>query len=212
MTTDSAPPTRYCSRCGTRLDATADYCPNCGAFWSPTALRDDIPSMIALLAASEDWRTQGLLDDASAERLRTHLETRLERLAPPRLVSPAPVEEGAPAAPPGAPVAWPIAAPRGPSWSAQHQADILLYLGAFLLVIAAVIFVTYQGEALPPVARVLLLVIYTAGFISAGLVVQRSRSVREAGRVFLALGALVTPLNFIPSTSNSSTTEACRAT
>src|SRR5438093_1146978 len=33
-------------------------------------------------------------------------------------------------------------------WSAARQADILLYLGAFLLSIAALIFVGYQGKAL----------------------------------------------------------------
>ena len=115
---------------------------------------------------------------------------------PPRAVSPAPTT---------APTSAPTAAVRAPSaprfelreWAVERQADILLYVGAFLLVIAALIFVSSQGTTFSGAARVALLAGYTAGFIAAGLLVKRWERVREAGRVFLALGALLTPLNFL---------------
>jgi hypothetical protein len=97
----------------------------------------------------------------------------------------------------------PSAAPRKPvgaalaEWSAARQADILLYLGAFLLSIAALIFVGYQGEALSGPARFAILMAYTASFLTLGFVLPRWERVREAGAVFLGLGAILVPINFI---------------
>ena len=82
-------------------------------------------------------------------------------------------------------------------WAAERQADILLYLGAFLLVSAAIIFVNYQGGAITGGIRVAVLAIYTAGFVAAGLLVRRWERAREAGPVFLLIGALFTPLTFV---------------
>ena len=94
--------------------------------------------------------------------------------------------------------------PPGPSladgareWAASRQADILLYLGAFLLVAAALLFVSSQGTELSSELRVALLLVYTIGFTVAGLLAQRTDRIREAGMVFLAIGALITPLNFV---------------
>jgi len=82
-------------------------------------------------------------------------------------------------------------------WAAARQADILLYLGAFLLTVAALIFVGYQGEALTGGARFAILVLYTLVFLGLGVVLPRWDRVREAGPVFLALGALLVPVNVI---------------
>lgn len=82
-------------------------------------------------------------------------------------------------------------------WAARRQADILLYLGAFLLVMSALIFASSQDDALSGGWRVVLLALYTAAFIAAGVLLQRWPRVREAGPAFLAIGALLTPLNFL---------------
>lgn len=74
---------------------------------------------------------------------------------------------------------------------------MLLYVGAFLLVISALIFVSSQHEALGGGWRVAILAVYTVAFMTAGLLLQRWPRVREAGPVFLAIGALMTPLNFV---------------
>lgn len=83
------------------------------------------------------------------------------------------------------------------AWVARRQADILLYLGAFLLVVSALIFVARQEGELATGWRVGLLAAYTVGFLAAGLLLRRWPRVREAGPVFLAIGALFTPLNFV---------------
>src|SRR5262249_12091362 len=69
------------------------------------------------------------------------------RVRDPQPAAPAPAMGGA-AAPPVPP---PPPKPRGPTlseWASARQADILLYLGAFVLSVAALIFVGYQGAAL----------------------------------------------------------------
>ena len=82
-------------------------------------------------------------------------------------------------------------------WAAERQADILLYLGALLLSVSALLFVAYQGGALAGLARFVILSGYTIGFIVLGLVLHRWERVREAGPVFLLVGALLVPLQFV---------------
>jgi hypothetical protein len=82
-------------------------------------------------------------------------------------------------------------------WAAERQADILLYVGAFLLSIAAVIFVAYQGEELSGGIRFAVLAAYAAGFLVIGLLLHRWERVKEAGPVFLALGAILIPIDFV---------------
>lgn len=82
------------------------------------------------------------------------------------------------------------------AWAAERQADILLYLGAFLISMAAIIFLSYQGEAVGPFARVTILTVYTVAFLGLGLLLHRWERAREAGPVFLALGAILVPIDF----------------
>ena len=185
---------RYCATCGASFAATAVQCPECGARWQAPRLGEDIPSLTTLLSTIQLWYRDGLIDRATFGVLRGRYQARLDRVRPPRSASPAPTTAAAPATAPPAPPA-----PRFElrEWAVERQADILLYLGAFLLVIAALIFVSSRGATFGGAARVTLLAVYTAGFIVAGLLVKRWERVREAGRVFLALGALLTPLNFL---------------
>lgn len=109
-----------------------------------------------------------------------------------------PVTGGTPGYSPPRPVpAGPSFAERLGAWTAARQADITLYLGAFLLSIAALTFVGYQGDTMSGPGRFALLAVYTGAFIALGFVLPRWERVREAGAVFLALGAVLTPINFI---------------
>ena len=195
---------RYCSTCGAKFPPEAGACRTCGA--RRVAPADfETPAAIAVLIEEIDaWRAAGLLDDASAERLRDHYARRREQLLAARGEA-----RGAPGGTRGAAAARaasaaagaaPAARPRGVSvgeWAAHRQADVLLYVGAFLLVISALIFTTTQGEALSGAWRVGVLAAYTGAFTLAGLLLSRWPRVREAGPVFLAIGALITPLNFL---------------
>ena len=165
----------------------------------PASLAETPAAIDALLAAVEEWRQGDLIDDASAARLREHYGRRRAELvgpAPPVASTTPPVaaDRLAPPSPPAA--RRPHAAAIG-DWATRRQADVLLYVGAFLLVISALIFASSQDEALSGGWRVVLLVAYTAGFLLAGWLLRRRARVREAGPVFLAIGALMTPLNFL---------------
>jgi len=82
-------------------------------------------------------------------------------------------------------------------WAVRRQADLLLYLGAFMLSISALIFVDYQGGVISGLAKSALLAGYTAAFLVFGILLRRWERVQEAGPVFVAVGALLTPLNFL---------------
>ena len=81
--------------------------------------------------------------------------------------------------------------PEGPGWLAEQQANLLLYLGAFLIVIAALVFVSTSGEAISDAARMVLLVVGTLLLLAAGLFCLRFPRVQQAGVVFFAVGTLV---------------------
>ena len=204
--TQASPPMRYCSHCGDAFEAPAMLCPFCGAAWVEPTLRDDIPATAALLSAIQRWIQRGLADAASLERVRDEYEFRLARMhrreasaiEPTSRVVAAP----AAAAAPPRPALRREDGPRLPPFDlrdrvARRQADVLLYLGAFLLVVSALIFVSRQSETLTTGWRVGLLATYTVGFLATGWLLRRWPRVREAGPVFLAIGALFTPLNFL---------------
>lgn len=82
-------------------------------------------------------------------------------------------------------------------WAAERQADILLYVGAFLLSTSAIIFVAVQGESVDGVLRFAILSTYALAFLGLGFGLHRWERVKEAGPVFLALGAILVPMDFI---------------
>jgi uncharacterized membrane protein len=154
----------------------------------------------------QQWRTDGLINETSFARLQAHYQARLAALTQPAPASTPTTELPATVATPDTPPApSEVAQPPTPpspgfsisEWAARRQADVLLYVGAFLLVVSALIFVSGRGEDFPGILRVAILVLYTAGFVVSGLLFSRWRRIREAGPVFLAIGALISPLNFV---------------
>ena len=194
MAREPADDHRYCATCGASFAPVTVRCPECGAPWREPRPREDVPSLTNLLSTIQGWRRDGLIDRVTFGVLRGEYHARLERVRPPRpsTTAASPAATTAPPAPPSSARRFELR-----EWAVERQADILLYLGAFLLVIAALIFVSSRGATFGGLARVTLLAGYTAGFIAAGVLVRRWERVREAGRVFLALGALLTPLNFL---------------
>ncbi|MBI5948303.1 MAG: hypothetical protein HY875_09205 [Chloroflexi bacterium] len=107
-------------------------------------------------------------------------------------VPPPPARPAKPPRPPGP------SAPRVVfNWAAKRQADLLLYLGAFLMSIAALIFVNWSGSAISGVTRTSILGAYALAFLVLGFSVRRWDRIREAGPVFVGLAALLTPLTFL---------------
>jgi hypothetical protein len=92
------------------------------------------------------------------------------------------------------------ARPRRPqdwSWLAEQQANLFLFAGAFLVVVAALIYVGYSGQAVGGALKMALLVAYTLAFLAGGGVCLTVPRVRIAGHVFVAVSAVLVPLNFV---------------
>jgi hypothetical protein len=103
-----------------------------------------------------------------------------------------------PAAP--KPAARRVAKPRAPrdwSWLADQQANLFLFAGAFLVVIAALIYVGYSGQAVAGALKIALMASYTLAFLAAGVACLRFPKVEIAGRVFVGVSAFLVPLNFV---------------
>lgn len=102
--------------------------------------------------------------------------------------------ETEPIAPPAA--AGPVPPARAASpFFAEHAVSIVLYLGAFLVVSAVVIFLAYSWGEITGGARLAALLALTAGFLGAAALCLPRPAVRPAGRTFLALGAILVPAN-----------------
>jgi len=117
----------------------------------------------------------------------------------PRAPAPSPAASGVSAAAPRA-----AAPPRQPadwSWLVEQQANLFLFAGAFLTVVAALIYVGYSGQAVDGSLKMALLVGYTLAFLTAGAICLRVPRVAIAGQVFFAVGALLVPLNFAAARS-----------
>ena len=103
--------------------------------------------------------------------------------------TPAPPLDGA-AAPPASALPNPAPGERTGLWI-----NLTLFLGAFFVVIASLIFVGGAWQSLGAVAKALFMGVLTLAFIAGGLVCLRLPRVRPAGQTFLAIGALLLPLD-----------------
>jgi hypothetical protein len=73
--------------------------------------------------------------------------------------------------------------------------NLTLFLGAFFVVIASLIFVGGAWQSLGAGAKTLFMGVLTLAFIAGGLICLRLPRVRPAGQTFLAIGALLLPLD-----------------
>jgi hypothetical protein len=185
---DTQPSVRYCLGCGTENVRSALLCRRCGESLTVSPQQQQ-RGLAFVLNELEGLRDKGELDGDTYLRLRARYLGLLAPSAAPAM-TPAP-----PVAPASAPSPVAPAKPEGPGWLAEQQANLLLYLGAFLIVIAALVYVGTSGQA--GVAKMALLVAYTLAFIATGVVCLRYERVRQAGVVFFAVGALMVPINFV---------------
>ena len=176
----------YCVGCGTENTATSYICRACGRDWTYTP-QQQRQGVAFLLNELEALRLDGEIDEDVYARL--HRRYRDELAGEVAAAATPPSAPSTPAPQPRAPV------PEGPGWLAEQQANLLLYLGAFLMVIAALTFAAYSeiNDGL----KMGLLVAGTLLFLAAGLICLRFPRVEQAGVVFFAVGSLMVPLNFV---------------
>ena len=183
-------PVWYCLACGAENQLSARFCRQCGRQLAVTP-RQQREGAAFLLNELEALREEGAIDQSLYLRLRERYRQTLtgaDAAAAPATAPPPST------APPGR-----AAAPEreGPGWLAEQQANLLLYLGAFLITIATMIFVSRDDQAIGDNVRMAALVLGTLFFLGAGLACMRFPRVWQAGVVFVAVGALMVPLNFV---------------
>jgi hypothetical protein len=181
----------HCGDCGAVNPEGRTACEKCGVAIE-TAWNARLTAVV--LNELADLHRDGELEDHAYQRLyRRYYRRLLDCLRPARPPAPAP----APAAPAAAPAipAGPAPSPL-PSWLVEQAPNLLLYLGAFLVVMAALVFASTSRETLSGPAQVGLLASITVAFLGVGWLCYRFPRVRIAGYTFLAVGALLVPLNF----------------
>lgn len=157
-----------------------------------------------LLARIDGFVARGTIDASAGERMRAIIVHELAEIDAERsrTYEPAPTPAVAP------PVDLPPPAPAGPStidliadatttFATEQTPSLLLYIGAFLIVVAAFIFVSVQGERVSDLVKLALMLVGTGGFLAAGVVCHRYPRVLPAGRTFLVIGALIAPLDIV---------------
>lgn len=204
--------TIYCTQCASPGARGSAYCGACGMPRELTPKRR--AAHVAFLL--NEMQAPPMTDIVTAEqraRLEAHYEGELGTyLAPQRTPEQAPTPRPAAISTPGAgAMAAPIdrvappqrvappVPPREPydwSWLAEQQASLFLFAGAFLTVVAALIYVGYSGQAVSGTVKIAILIVYTLAFLGAGGLCLRIPKVETAGRVFFGVGALLVPMNF----------------
>jgi len=194
-----------CPSCSYETSLEAMRCPQCTSVFDRRAL-EEYTHLGYIESKLQAWEERGRLTTASAQAVSRLAAQERERLAgelglrpaaevaaPPTAV-PRRAEEPPRPEPYGpAPPAEPV--PLMPPWLTEQAPNLLLYLGAFLVVMAALVFVGTSGEAISGAVRVAMLASFTAAFLAIGWLCYRFPRVRVAGYTFLAVGALLLPLN-----------------
>lgn len=80
------------------------------------------------------------------------------------------------------------------NWYKHNSVNLLLYVGAFLIVASASIFVGFQWESISGVMKGSLLTVCCLGFFGFGAYFYRIPKIRSAGLTFIGIGALLIPI------------------
>lgn len=80
------------------------------------------------------------------------------------------------------------------NWYTHNSINLLLYLGAFLIVMSASIFVSFQWETISGVTKASLLCVLALTFFICGLWFHRVPKIQTAGATFISIGAILLPI------------------
>lgn len=81
------------------------------------------------------------------------------------------------------------------NWYSDNSINLLLYIGAFLIVASASIFVGFSWEMLGGALKASVLSLITLGFFVFGGVFYKIEKIKSAGSTFLAVAAILIPFN-----------------
>ncbi len=183
-----------CPRCHHQVPPGSAYCPNCGEPIDPALVAElqwlyrtliDLDRRIA--AGQSDMTITALREDYYAQYLakRTGGGGAYQPGAP--AVAPPPGAAAAPATPQGTPFSW-------SAFFADQSIAIMAYIGAFLLLIATLIFEIGRWQALGNSVKLAVVVVVYLLFGGLGQWLRRVPRLRTVGGAYLVVFALLTPL------------------
>lgn len=79
----------------------------------------------------------------------------------------------------------------------KYSAILLLYLGSFLIISAALILIAFNWEQFSSIVRSLILPLFIVSFALFGYVFFQSKRVHSAGVTFLVISEILIPLSFV---------------
>ncbi len=82
-------------------------------------------------------------------------------------------------------------------WYSDNSINLLLYVGAFLIVASAAIFVGFQWDAMPGLIKASAFSLVTLAFFLCGIVFYRIESIKNAGFTFISIASILLPFNGI---------------
>jgi len=189
----------YCLNCGWPSSRDRYQCRHC--WWSLKESEfHQITGIAFLLNEARRFPMRELIPEPWLSRLTTRYRSALRELAGWKTKPAAPATAKREARRERKQRAQRAATPRRPqdwSWLAEQQANLFLFAGAFLVVVAALIYVGYSGQAVGGALKMVLLIAYTLAFLAGGAVCLSVPKVRIAGHVFVAVSAVLVPLNFV---------------
>ncbi len=194
---ETSEPRWYCLSCGAENPVAALTCRSCARSLAASAQQEQQGSAFLLNELLHLNKTGEISDELYFRLTQRYREALNEALNPPEEV---PAPDAAPSAEEKAASVRAKPAParrEGPSWVAEQQANFLLYVGAFLIVIASLVFVSTSGESIGDNVRMAMLVLGTLLFLAAGFFCLRIPRVEQAGVVFFAVGSLMVPITFV---------------
>jgi len=156
------------------------------------------------------WGQELRFGSADLEALRGHLSERRQVLLKPTAPTPAPAREPAPAPTP-VPEPVPVARPTRPAitfdwgrwwdraWGLVVSGALLrglLYLGAFMIVVAAAVLAVRYWDDFPPILQLAFIAAVPLAFYANGFVLRTWFKAPVAGGVFAGIGALLVAVDF----------------
>ncbi len=80
------------------------------------------------------------------------------------------------------------------NWQSLSSINMLLYLGAFLIISSAAIFVAFQWETIAGITKAMLLTLVTLAFFMSGYWFYQRPKIKQAGITFIAIASILLPV------------------
>jgi len=143
------------------------------------------------------------VDEAAAQAARARLQGLRAEVETAAGLRPRPAPATAPPTPPPKPPPPPRPPRRPLTWDriwqtllSERTLNVLLFLGAFLLMASATTYVVYNWERLPSAVQLAFIILFTLFFYAAGRFLRRRMGLRASGIAVTAVGSLLVPLDF----------------